>query len=64
MELRTYLFLKEISICEFARKLKMSRQHLSGIVNYRIIPGKFLAEKIERETEGHVKWEDLKEPPK
>lgn len=59
MDLRTYLFQKRISIADFSRQLKCSRDHLSRIVNGKLKPSARLAEDIEQATDGEVTVKEL-----
>lgn len=51
---REYLFKKRITQVEFAKKLGISRGHLSQILHGTKHPSRKLAKKIEEETEGKV----------
>lgn len=59
MKLREYLFFNRISVTEFSKKVGCSRNHISGIINGRYVPGKFLASAIEHSTNGEVTAEEL-----
>lgn len=59
MDLRTYLFHKRISITDFSKRIKCSRDHLSRIVNGKLTPSRRLAEDIEQETNGEVTLKEL-----
>ncbi len=59
MDLRTYLFHKRMSIADFSRRLKCSRDHLSRIVNGKLKPSARLAEDIEQATNGEVTIDEL-----
>lgn len=59
MDLRTYLFHKRISIADFSRQLKCSRDHLSRIVNGKLKPSERLAEDISQATDGEVTVKEL-----
>lgn len=54
MDLREYLFRKRITQVDFAKKLGVSRSHLSQIIAGTKHPSRKLAKKIEEETNGHV----------
>lgn len=54
MNFREYLFKKRITQVEFAKKLEVSRGHLSQILNGTKHPSRKLAKKIEEHTEGKV----------
>ena len=54
MNFREYLFNKRITQIEFAKKLEISRGHLSQILHGTKHPSRKLAKKIEDETEGKV----------
>jgi transcriptional regulator with XRE-family HTH domain len=51
---REYLFKKRITQVDFAKKLEISRGHLSQILYGTKHPSRKLAKKIEEETEGKV----------
>ncbi len=57
--LREYLFYKEISVTDFAKKIGASRNHISQITHGKSKPSLFLARDIERFTDGEVKADDL-----
>lgn len=60
MELKEYFKLNpEIKIDDFAQKLGVHRNHVSGIIHKRRIPSSDLARKIIKLTNGLVKMEDL-----
>lgn len=59
MDLREYLFRKRISITDFAAKIRYNRVYLSKIINGSRIPGKKLAEDIEKATNGEVTAKEL-----
>lgn len=62
MDLREYLFRKDMSITEFAKRVDMSRAYVSSIVNGRAIPSKKLAKRIVITTEGFVTLDELRNP--
>jgi len=57
--LKEYLFYKEISITDFAKKLGASRNYISQISLGKAKPSKFLAKAIEIETNGEVTEAEL-----
>ena len=59
MKLREYLFVRRMSVKEFSEILDYSRTHLSAIVNETQKPSPKLARRIEKETKGEVKAEEL-----
>lgn len=59
MDLREYLFRKQISIADFSKKIGYSRTYISLIVHKKMKPSKRLAAAIEEATEGIVKVKDL-----
>lgn len=59
MKLREYLFVKKMTIQEFSENIDYSRVHISGIVNEKLKPSRKLAKRIEKETKGEVKAEEL-----
>lgn len=59
MELKIYLVRNKMSITDFSKKLRYSRDHLSRVINGTKRPSKKLAEDIEKATNGEVKAEDL-----
>ena len=59
MDLRKYLFRKRKSVTDFAKEVKVSRNHISRIVNKSIKPGKHLALFIETITNGEVTASEL-----
>lgn len=54
MNLKEYLFRKDISQVEFAEKLGVTRETVSRIVKQRNNPSPKLAKKIEELTNGEV----------
>lgn len=60
MQLKEYLFKKEVSISQFADELDYCRAYMSEIVNKRKPVGKKLANLIVKVTNGHVTYDDLK----
>jgi hypothetical protein len=63
MDLKEYLKKHDIKIGDFADKLKIHRNHLSGIINKRFVPGIALARQIEKLTKKQVTVDELI-PPK
>ncbi len=59
MNLRDYLSIHRLSVKEFSHAVDYSRTHLSAIVNGKLKPSPKLARRIEKETNGEVKAEDL-----
>lgn len=59
MDLKDYLYIKRMTINQFAELIGYSRNHISGIINGRLKPTKKLAQYIEKMTEGEVTVEDL-----
>jgi transcriptional regulator with XRE-family HTH domain len=59
MDLRDYLYIKRMTVNDFAELIGYSRNHISGILNGRLKPNKRLAQYIEKMTEGEVKAEEL-----
>ena len=59
MNLRDYLSLHRITVKDFSELVDYSRTHLSAIVNGKLKPSPKLARRIEKETHGEVKVEDL-----
>lgn len=64
VNLREYLFKKRITQVDFAKKLEISRGHLSQILYGAKHPSRKLAKKIEEETEGKVTAIELLFPEK
>ena len=58
MILRMYLAKKNMTICEFARRTGVSRNHMSLVSLGRAKPSSTLARIIEIETEGEVSREE------
>lgn len=58
-KLKEYLFFKQLSVTEFAKKLGISRGHLNQIVLKNTKPSRLLAKEIERATSGEVTAEEL-----
>ena len=54
VDFREYLFKKRITQVDFAKRLGISRGHLSQILHGSKHPSRKLAKKIEEETEGKV----------
>ena len=59
MNLRDYLSIHRLSVKEFSQSVDYSRTHLSAIVNGKLKPSPKLARRIEKETNGEVKAQDL-----
>lgn len=59
MNLRDYLFLKRITIKEFAQIMDYSRTHMTAIANGKTNASMKLAKRIEKFTDGVIKAEDL-----
>jgi transcriptional regulator with XRE-family HTH domain len=59
MRLCDYLYEHKITATEFAKKVGMSRHHISRIKNNHHRPGGALALRICRETKGKVTLDDL-----
>lgn len=60
MKLKDYLYFNEISITDFAKKVGISRNHMSGIVNGSRLPSESLMINIKLTTKGKVTLEDLR----
>jgi len=60
MDLRKYLFENRISITEFARKVRYSRNYLNQVILGHQVPSKKLVEIVEEVTEGKVKMREEK----
>lgn len=61
MDLRRYLFEKEMTIKAFATSIGRSTDHIRGICKGRLRPSRTLARYIETMTEGSVTLDDLDE---
>ena len=59
MKLQDYLKYKSIKIPEAAKQLKITRAYLYEIIGERKIPGRKLAQKILKWSEGNIRFEDL-----
>ena len=59
MELKEYLKESKIKIGDFAEMINVHRNHLSGIINKRFVPGIALARHIEKLTKGKVTVDEL-----
>jgi len=57
MTLREYLFHNRKSVTEFAKVLEISRSYLSHIIHGKYTPSKYLLQKIEKETNGEVRYD-------
>lgn len=64
MNLREYLFRKRLTQVDFAKKLEISRGHLSQIMKQTKHPSRKLAKAIEDLTEGKVTAIELLFPEK
>lgn len=64
MNFREYLFKKRITQVDFAKRLGISRGHLSQILHGTKHPSRKLAKKIEEETKGKVTAVELLLPEK
>lgn len=54
-DLRQWAEWKQITLVELAKRLEISRQYLSGILNQRIAPSRWLREYIEKITGKRVR---------
>jgi DNA-binding transcriptional regulator YdaS (Cro superfamily) len=59
MKLQFYLFLKEIPIKEFGKKIGVHHAYLSRISNGHVAPSWRLAKDIEQATDGYVTIQEL-----
>jgi len=59
MKLKVYLVLKKISITDFSKQLRCSRDHLSRVANGSKRASKRLAKDIEEATKGEVTAEEI-----
>lgn len=59
MKLKVYLVLKKISITDFSKHLRCTRDHLSRVINGSKRASKRLAKDIEEATNGEVKAEEI-----
>ncbi len=59
MNIKDYLYIKNMSITEFSDLIGYSRNHISGVINGRMKPTKKMAKYIEKMTDGEVKAEEL-----
>lgn len=59
MKLKDFLYFEQISVTDFAKTAKISRNHMSGIANGFRQPSKLLMGYIELLTSGKVKEEDF-----
>ena len=62
MHIREYLFHNELKVKDFAKKLGCSREYVTLIKHKKKIPGRFLAQQIERITNGMVTVEEILHP--
>jgi len=61
MKLKDFLYFEKISITDFAKSAKISRNHMSGVANGFRQPSKSLVGFIEMLTHGKVTEEDFPE---
>lgn len=54
-----WLFKQKKTVTEFAKELSISRGHASRIISGRVKAGKFLAQAIERLTDGQVTQKEI-----
>jgi len=54
MELREYLFVHDIKVCDFSEKIGYSKAHMSHVLNGHSIPSPRLAKTIFEATNGEV----------
>lgn len=54
MDLREYLFKKDISVTAFAKEIGFTRSYINAICKKNKVPGRKLAEVIEKATDGNV----------
>lgn len=59
MKLKDFLYFEKISVTNFAKCAKISRNHMSGVVNGFRLPSRTLVAFIEVLTHGKVKEEDF-----
>lgn len=59
MKLKLYLVANKISITDFCEKVGCNRGYMNDIANGKKIPGKHLAQAIEKETNGEITVKDL-----
>ncbi len=59
MDLKEYLYQQRSSLAQFAKKIKYSRAHLSGICSGKFKASRRLADVISENTDHQVKYEDL-----
>jgi plasmid maintenance system antidote protein VapI len=59
MHLREYLFQNRLKISEFAKTINYDRRYINDVVNGTKIPGRKLAEVIQKATNGDVTVEEL-----
>jgi len=62
MDIREFLFRKNMTVCEFAKSLDVCANHITAIKNGRYRAGKKLARDIELITGGSIKAKDLRKP--
>ena len=61
MDLKTYLFLNDLTVVTFAKKLDIAPTYLSAIKNGRKLPGRKLAKMIREATNGTITLRTKKE---
>lgn len=61
MNLRTYLFVNEMTVKDFAAKIDAEPTYVSAIKNGRLIPGRKIARRIKESTNGEVVYLTKKE---
>ena len=59
MELKEYIREKRITQLEAAQDIGISRQYLCDIINEKVVPGRAVAFKIVKWSNGMVRLEDL-----
>lgn len=59
MKLKVYLVLNKISITDFSKQLRCTRDHLSRVINGSKRASKRLAKDIEEATKGEVTSEEI-----
>lgn len=61
MNLKTYLFMREVKLASFARLLGYSYVHIWRVCQGRTLPSLELAKMIEERTNGEVSFDELME---
>lgn len=61
MNLREYLFFEKLSVTNFAKKIGISRTHLTAVISKKTRPSLHLSKLIEIETKGKVTLDELRE---